>query len=74
MKMYKLKIRPHQHNRYLYNVTIYERSTRLGIKYWKWWGQNDAIADWAIDKHIQSIREEMKVMAIDFQLSEEIKL
>jgi hypothetical protein len=74
--MFKIKIRPHKHNRYLYTVTLYERCTFLGMafwKHWKWWGENSAIPDWGIDKHIMSVREKMKVTAIDFQLQEEFK-
>lgn len=71
--MFKIKIRPHKHNRYLYYVAIYERATCFGFNYWKFWSSNDSIADWGVDKYIASIRETMKVTAIDFQLQEEFK-
>jgi hypothetical protein len=72
--MFKIKVRPHKHNRYLYDVTIYERSKWLIFTYWKWWCGNVAIPDWGIDEYVKSFREKHKVCAIDFLISQEIEV
>lgn len=72
--MYKIKVRPYPHNRWLYNIDMYKQSSFLGFTYWKWYGANEAVADYNVDKFVLDIRKTHTVIKMDFLFNDVIEI